>query len=351
MDSIRRQNKCFQFSIAYRSMFFYQNNIHSPLQGIEDERLDAHQVRLFIKRDDLIHPSVSGNKFRKLKYNLLEMKRLGKQGLITFGGAFSNHIHAVAAAGQLMNVPTVGVIRGERPEGLNATLAFAESCGMTLHFVSRSAYRNKDLIIKDLENHFPNYYVLPEGGTNTLAMQGAAEIVPEIIEQLGATPDYICLACGTGGTTAGIVSAATTLPKPINVLGFAALKGDFLENDVLELLINAQKEQNTEGVLNEKQCFFEQKKHWSIQNDYHFGGYAKWTRPLIDFINDFKTQHNIALDPVYTGKMLYGVFDLIEKGFFPKNTTIIAVHTGGLQGIEGFNARFGNLIQVQDTEI
>ncbi len=344
-------------------MFFYQNYIHSPLQAIEDARLDAHQVRLFIKRDDLIHPSpkesgfrtstVSGNKFRKLKYNLLEMKRLGEQGLMTFGGAFSNHIHAVAAAGQWMNVPTVGVIRGEHPSVLNATLAFAESCGMTLHFVSRSEYRNKDLIVKDLENDFPNYYVLPEGGTNVLAMQGAAEIVPEIIEQLGTTPDYICLACGTGGTTAGIVSAVTTLPKPINVIGFAALKGDFLENDVLELLKLAEKDDYTEGVLNlnpfGKGEVFEQQKHWSINNDYHFNGYAKWTKPLIDFINDFKHQHAIALDPVYTGKMLYGVFDLIEKGFFPKNTTIVAVHTGGMQGIEGFNARFGNLINTDES--
>jgi 1-aminocyclopropane-1-carboxylate deaminase len=230
-------------------MFFYQNDIYSPLQSINDTRLDAHNIRLFIKRDDVIHPSVSGNKFRKLKYNLLEMKRLGNQGLITFGGAFSNHIHAVAAAGQLLNLPTVGVIRGEHPSILNATLAFAESCGMTLHYVSRSAYRHKDLIIKNLENHFPNYYVVPEGGTNVLAMQGAAEIVPEVIEQLGATPDYICLACGTGGTTAGIVSAASTLPTPIHVIGFAALKGDFLENDVLELLKQAEIVKNTEGVL------------------------------------------------------------------------------------------------------
>ena len=331
-------------------MFFYLNDIQSPLQSIKDARLEAHKVRLFIKRDDLIHPSVSGNKLRKLKYNLLEMKRLDKKGLITFGGAFSNHIHAVAAAGQLFDIPTVGIIRGEQPSVLNATLAFAKQCGMTLHFVSRAKYRNKDLIIKDLQTTYPNHYWLPEGGTNPLALQGAAEIVPEIIEALGAHPDYICLACGTGGTTAGIVSAATTLPKPINVLGFAALKGDFLENEVLVLLKQAQiadytvEERNPDSFG--KGGVFEEKKQWSIQTDYHFGGYAKWTTPLIDFINDFKQQHGIALDPIYTGKMLYGVFDLIEKGFFPKNTTIVAVHTGGLQGIEGFNARFGDLIKL-----
>ncbi len=334
-------------------MFFYQNDIQSPLQSIKDARLEAHQVRLFIKRDDLIHPFLSGNKFRKLKYNLLEMKRLGKAGLITFGGAFSNHIHAVAAAGQLLNIPTVGIIRGEHPfpklsgfrssTVLNATLAFAEQCSMTLHFVSRFDYRDKALIFKDLERQYPNHYWLPEGGTNTLALRGAAEIVPEIINALGTQPDYICLPCGTGGTTAGVVSAATILTKPIKVLGFSALKGDFLEHDVLELLKQAKKDKigiYTEGGV------FEEKNQWSIQTDYHFGGYAKWTTLLIDFINDFKQQHGIALDPIYTGKMLYGVFDLIEKGFFPKNTTLVAVHTGGLQGIEGFNARFGDLIHL-----
>jgi 1-aminocyclopropane-1-carboxylate deaminase len=331
-------------------MFFYQNNISSPLQRIEDDRLDAYNIRLYIKRDDLLHPSVSGNKFRKLKYNLQELQRLGKRGLVTFGGAFSNHIHATAAAGQLLGIPTVGIIRGERPLVLSTTLTFAESCGMTLHFVSRAEYRDKDLIFKNLESQYANYYWLPEGGSNTLAMQGTAEIVPEIIADLGASPDYICVACGTGGTVAGIVSSATILPNPINVLGFAALKGDFLENEVEQLLINAAQpkfeirnpilsfSRNTEGPR------FEEKKHWAIQTDYPFGGYAKWTMPLVDFINDFKQKHHIQLDPVYTGKMLYGVFDLIEKGFFSKNATIVAVHTGGLQGIEGFNGRFLGVI-------
>ncbi len=331
-------------------MFFSQNdNISSPLQRIEDERLNAQQIRLYIKRDDLLHPSVSGNKFRKLKYNLLEMKRLGKLGLITFGGAFSNHIHAVAAAGRLLGIKTIGIIRGDTPSRLsrdlpsvlNSTLSFAESCDMKLHFFSRSEYRDKDLIIKNLEKEYVDYYWLPEGGSNTLAMQGTAEIVPEIIADLGIPPDYICTACGTGGTVAGIISATSALPKPINVLGFAALKGDFLEKEVSQLLNNAAQPKSeithpkyTEGG----------KKNWSIQTDYHFGGYAKWTMPLVDFINDFNKKHHIQLDPIYTGKMLYGIFDLIGKGFFPKNTTIVAVHTGGLQGIEGFNERFGGVI-------
>jgi 1-aminocyclopropane-1-carboxylate deaminase len=349
-------------------MFFFEKEVFNPLQRIEDTLLDARQVRLYVKRDDLLHPYVSGNKFRKLKYNLLEMKRLGKTGLITFGGAYSNHIHAVAAAGQLMGVPTIGIIRGEDPKDmsedipvrLNSTLQSAEQWGMYLHFISRTAYRNKDQIIKDLSDRYSDYYWLPEGGTNTLAMQGAAEVVDEIMAELGFQPDYICQAVGTGGTTAGIISAAVTLSKPIKVIGFAALKGDFLTKEVQQLLNIAQNEQTEIGTIKSNPVqpgilnyqfepeisAFDSRLHWFIQNDYHFGGYAKWTTPLIDFINQFKIQHGISLDPIYTGKLFYGLFDMIEKGYFPKNTTIVAVHTGGLQGIEGFNARFGQLLDI-----
>ncbi|MBL7815541.1 MAG: 1-aminocyclopropane-1-carboxylate deaminase/D-cysteine desulfhydrase [Saprospiraceae bacterium] len=315
-------------------MFFSENYIPSPLQVIQDSRLTAQNIRLFIKRDDLLHPSVSGNKFRKIKYNYLEMKRLGLKGVVTFGGAFSNHIHAVAAAGQVLGFPTVGIIRGDTPSISNATLTFAQTCGMTLHFVSRSEYRDKLALQEQFSRQYPDFYWLPEGGTNTFALEGAAEIVPEIITQLGAQPDYICLACGTGGTVSGIISASEKLEKPINIVGFSALKGDFLEKEVEKWL-----EMTSNPLFSQKI-----QKHWLIQNDYHFGGYAKWSMPLVDFINNTKSQFNLPLDPVYTGKMLFGVFDLIEKGFFPKHSTIVAVHTGGLQGIAGFNQRFGHLI-------
>lgn len=335
-------------------MFFHQNENPSPLQPIEDERLESKHVRLFIKRDDLLHPFVSGNKFRKLKYNLLEMNRLGKKGLLTFGGAFSNHIHAIAAAGQLLGLPTVGIIRGELPFQGNAlvvqnpTLEFAVRCGMSLHFVSRELYRDKALILKDLEKEYPDYYYLPEGGTNTFAMRGAAEMVAEITADLEARPDYICLACGTGGTTAGVIEGAYALDNPVNIIGFSALKGDFLTQEVTKLLIDAQNERATAGISLQHKYIepSNNTEYWQIQNDYHFGGYAKWTMPLIDFMNNFKRKHDIVLDPIYTGKLLFGIFDLVEKGFFPKDTTIVAVHTGGLQGIEGFNTRFGNLLDV-----
>ncbi len=326
----------------------------SPLQRIDDVLLEAHNIRLFLKRDDLLHlsfqktlfgeqkmyPSVSGNKFRKMKYNLLSMEKQGLKRLVTFGGAFSNHIHAVAAAGQLFGFETIGLIRGERSPNLSPTLRFAEECGMILHFIDRSDYRDKNLIINELKTKFNDFYYLPEGGTNNLALRGTSEIVGEIELQLdNISSRYICVPCGTGGTIAGIIAAAK---EPTHVLGFSALKGDFLQKDVTRLLQNAQNAVDTEGPIFSSKM----SQNWSINTDFHCGGYARFTPELIKFINNFKEKHNIALDPIYTGKMLLGIYKLVEKGFFLPNSTIIAVHTGGLQGIEGFNQRFGNLLSV-----
>jgi 1-aminocyclopropane-1-carboxylate deaminase len=340
------------------------DNLRTPLQKIEDELLTRRNIRFFFKRDDLFvnyfqeilfgennnTPFVSGNKFRKMKYNLLYMNEKSINRLLTFGGAFSNHIHATAAAGKLLDIETIGVIRGERSENLSPTLRFAEACGMTLHFVSRLDYQDKQLLMKDLQAHFSDFYYLPEGGTNALAMQGTAEIVGEIEEQLTDNSlDYICVPCGTGGTIAGMISATQ---KPTQVLGFSALKGDFLQKEVTDLLdirkkdvsrkrIGMPKASYTEGSL-----FSPHFDNWSINTDFHCGGYARWTPELIDFINKFKEKHHVPLDPIYTGKMVYGIYKLIESGYFPDNSTIVAVHTGGLQGIEGFNQRFGQLISI-----
>lgn len=348
-------------------MIFSDNNIQpSPLQFVDDKRLVRANIHLFLKRDDLLHNSykrilfgdsqfvelISGNKFRKLKYNLLFMRQEGLKRLLTFGGAFSNHIHAVAAAGKVYEVETIGVIRGERAATLNPTLRFAEKCGMVLHFISRSDYRDKDLIINELKDKFGDFYYLPEGGTNALAMRGTAEIVGEIKQQMnGVLPDFISVACGTGGTVTGIISATES---PTQVLGFSALKGDFLQKDVTTLLSTLKNDADTEGSFFEKNnqnCFdtegssFEKNnQNWSINTDFHCGGYARWTPELIGFINDFKQKHDVQLDPIYTGKMLLGIFKLVEMGFFPQNSSIVAVHTGGLQGIEGFNQRFGQLL-------
>ena len=302
----------------------------SPIQEIQSKLLQAKKVRLFLKRDDLIHPSVSGNKWRKLKYNLAAAKELNRTTLLTFGGAFSNHIHAVAAAGKAFDFKTIGIIRGDRIEPLNPTLQYAEDQGMQLHFVTRSAYRKKHTtdFHLTLQEQFGRFYSLPEGGTNTLALKGCAEVVTEIKDQLGQVPDYITTCVGTGGTIAGIIKGSAST-KPTEILGVSALKGNFLQGEVKELLVAANVSVSTK---------------WSISNDYHFGGYAKFKPSLIEFINDFKKTYQIALDPIYTGKLLYGVFDLIKNDYFKKDSTIVAIHTGGLQGIEGFNQRYGEIL-------
>ncbi len=303
---------------------------HSPLMPLKSSFLMEHQIQLSIKRDDLIQPAPSGNKWRKLKYNLKEVSCLANPKLLTFGGAFSNHIYATAAAGNRFRIPTIGIIRGERVEPLNSTLDFAETCGMDLHFVDRNTYRrrNEPDFIKELKEKFGDCYILPEGGTNHLAIKGCAEIVEELEEQMQGLPDYICTPCGTGGTISGIIAGLAS--KKTKAIGFSALKGDFLRKEVNNLLRTYQK--NT--VFS----------NWEINADYHFGGYAKFDSILIDFINDFKRDYDIQLDPIYTGKLFYGVFDLIQKGFFPKESTIVVVHTGGLQGLNGFRERFGKIL-------
>lgn len=273
-----------------------------------------NNISLAIKREDLIHPFVSGNKFRKLKYNLLQAKIENKKSILTFGGAFSNHIAAVAFAGKENGFKTIGIIRGEELADkidFNPTLKFAQECGMELEFVTREAYRlknEKDFLEKLSEKH-GDFYLVPEGGTNEMAIRGCEEILTSEDEKF----DFIATAIGTGGTISGLINSAFPHQK---VLGFPALKGDFLRDEIRN---------------------FVQKNNWELQTDYHFGGYGKVTEELIHFINDFYLQTKIPLDPIYTGKMVFGIIDLINSGFFPENSSILAIHTGGLQGIEGMN--------------
>lgn len=300
-------------------------HVPTPIQEIHSTILEKKEVRLWVKRDDLTHLHIQGNKWRKLKYNLEAFKHSHKKYLLTFGGAFSNHIYATAAAGQLFGIPTIGIIRGEKIYPLNPTLAFAEQAGMQLFFVDRIIYREKEQALSSLNISTEACYILPEGGTNDLALQGCEELADEILDQTkNFSPDFICLPCGTGGTAAGILSSEKLLKQKTHLLAFSALKGDFLKKEIHRLQ--------------------SKNKNWSLQTDYHFGGYAKFSEELIHFINEFKQQYHISLDPVYTGKMFYGIFDLIEKNFFKKGSQIIAIHTGGLQGILGFNQRFGNIL-------
>lgn len=276
----------------------------------------ASGVQLWLKREDLIHPLVSGNKFRKLKYNLEKAKTLGCDTLLTFGGAFSNHIAAVAAAGELCNFKTIGMIRGEELEGKvadNPTLQFARNAGMALKFVSRATYREKtqEAFILSLKIDFPNAYIIPEGGTNELAVKGCKEI----LTTQDARFNVVCCPVGTGGTISGLINAALPHQK---IIGFPALKGDFLSSEISK---------------------FAQQQNWELISDYHFGGYAKINAELVAFLNQSYADFEVKFDPIYTGKMMYGILHLIRNNYFKPNTKILAIHTGGIQGIKGMNIK------------
>lgn len=270
----------------------------------------AHNIQVFIKREDLLHPHISGNKFRKLKYNLMAARKASFKTLLTFGGAYSNHIAAVAAASHAFGFRTIGIIRGEELAdkiNSNSTLSLAQQHGMQFKFISRADYRDKNNpeFIKQLQHEFDEFYLIPEGGTNALAVQGCKEILTEHDKQQF---DYVCCAVGTGGTIAGVIESSLNQQT---ILGFSALKGDFLQAEI---------EQWTH------------KTNWKLIHDYHCGGYAKTTPELLQFVRNFKQTTTIEIEPIYTGKMLFGLFDLIEKGYFPANSQILAIHTGGLQG-------------------
>ncbi|MEO6176667.1 MAG: pyridoxal-phosphate dependent enzyme [Flavobacterium circumlabens] len=275
-----------------------------------------NNISLTIKREDLIHPFISGNKFRKLKYNLLQAKAENKKTVLTFGGAFSNHIAAVAFAGKEYGFKTIGLIRGEELFGKieeNPTLKFAQENGMQLEFVSREDYRLKNEIsfLENLKQQFGDFYLVPEGGANELAVKGCEEI----LTAEDAVFNYVCCAVGTGGTISGLINSAHPDQK---ILGFPALKGDFLKDEIR---------------------IFAKKDNWDLISDYHFGGYGKINLELIEFINAFFDENKVPLDPIYTGKMVFGVIDLIRKNYFPAHSKILLIHTGGLQGIDGMNLK------------
>ncbi len=281
----------------------------SLLQQIDTPLLENKDIELWIKRDDLIHPVISGNKWRKLKYILHHALNIDSHTIISMGGAYSNHLHALAYIGKQLQFKTIAYIRGEKPQVMNPTLQDLQTWGMELKFVSRTEYRklrqykNADA----LPSIKPGEYWLPEGGSTELALQGVGEIMREIDMDF----DVLCVPCGTGATLAGLIGS---MPERHQLYGFSALKGgEFLIRDVEQLL-------NTD------------KTNWTVQLDYHFGGFAKSNDELLLFIEDFVEQQGIHLEPVYTGKMFYGLFDLIKKDFFYPGQKIIAIHTGGLQG-------------------
>ncbi len=284
------------------------------LQHLHDSLLLQKEISLSLLREDLIHPLTGGNKWRKLKYNLQVAKAEGYDTLLTFGGAYSNHLVATAVAGKQNGFKTIGLVRGEEMFPLNRSLQIVVDHDMQLQYVSREEYRNYRVATtrKQLKTQFGNCYVLPEGGSNSLAVKGCSEIM----QHIPFDADIICVATATGSTLAGIASA---LKPHQQAIGFCVLKNAF------------QVKYDVDNWLDELQM---QNSNYSLIEDYDFGGYAKSNAELVNFIKQFTLQHNIPIEPIYTGKLFYGLFDLIRKDFFKRGTRIVAIHTGGLQYLE-----------------
>ncbi len=283
----------------------------TPIQEIFDPLLDQHGIRLLVKREDQNHTTISGNKWWKLKYNLEEARRLNKKTLLTFGGAYSNHIYATAAAAKECGIQSIGIIRGEEALPLNPTLRFAIDQGMKIHYITREDYRRKSEheFINDLRAQYGDFYLIPEGGTNHLAVKGTTEFAAQYLSKIEF--DYLFLAMGTGGTMAGVINGLEGKNK---IVGIPVLKnGGFLADEI-------------KPYLNKEYS------NWSLLTEYHHGGYAKTTSALMDFIKKMGSQHRLPLDQVYTGKLLWGVFEEIKKGSFRRGTTLLVLHSGGLQG-------------------
>ncbi len=288
----------------------------TSIQEITDPILVQFGVKLFIKREDLNHPFVTGNKWWKLKYNLQAARLQGHHTLLTFGGAYSNHIYATAAAANECGFKSIGIIRGEENLPLNATLSFAKANGMHLHYISRELYRKKNEVefLQDAEQKFGKFYLIPEGGTNQLAIDGVKDFTETLAE---ISFDYLCVPVGTGGTVAGLIEGSKGKGK---IIGYSSLKGgEFLENDVKGMIDSSSSHYN----------------NWRIETRYHQGGYGKVTNELLEFLKTFEAKHNVRLDPIYTGKMMWGIFESIKRNEFPGGSVILAIHTGGLQGWNG----------------
>lgn len=288
-----------------------------PIQPVDDPVLATAGISLSVLRLDLIHPVISGNKWFKLKYNLARARETGQDSLLTFGGPWSNHLHALAFAGAECGFRTTGIVRGELPDPLNACLQDARNAGMHLSGLTRYDYarRHDPALIAGLEELHGPFYLVPEGGANIEGVRGSAEI-PALYPE--ASFDLVCLACGTGTTLAGM---ATTSKVPL--MGFQVLKGaGYLAGAVRGML-------STHGLA--ESC------PWSVNDAFHCGGYACASPELMRFLTEFQARHGIPLEPVYSAKLLYGIFALAKKrDIFPQKSRILAIHGGGLQGLRGY---------------
>jgi len=302
----------------------YQTMGHSPLQVLTHPLLTKKSITVSVKRDDLLHPDISWNKWRKLKYNLLYAEANNINRLISFGGAFSNHIHALAAACHHFKFQATGFIRGEAHYASNSTLSQVQKWGMELQFIDRKTYRLKaqEAYLTSLQAQYPDAYIIPEGGSNKLAVPGVEEVIEELIQQCHQPIDHIFTATGSAGTLAGLISGALKYSPNTIVNGIAVLKdAHYLTQTVKDFIER------------------EEKISWHLHTDFHDGGYGKISPALANFCRQFTSDTDIPIEPIYSGKMFYALWQLIEQDHFPVGTHIVALHTGGLQGLAGLKAQ------------
>jgi 1-aminocyclopropane-1-carboxylate deaminase len=300
--------------------------ILSELQTLHHPIFTEHNVRVQVKRDDIIHPIISGNKWRKLKYNLEHVQdKQDYQGILTFGGSYSNHIHALAFACYQQSIPCIGIIRGEEHYANNFTLSWARYWGMKLHFVNRTTYRQRhdSEYLAQLQHDFPDYFIIPEGGSNEFAIPGVADIMFELNQQTDF--DTLITPTGSGGTLAGLITGdLQSSDTQHKILGIAVLKGaDYLKSEVEKLVPNSSDEHT----------------NWHLLTDFHRGGYAKFSPCDAKKILEFNQVTGVDFEPVYSGKMILALFDLLNQGYFAKGERIVLLHTGGMQGVGGMIER------------
>jgi len=321
--------------------------VTTPIQEIHDSLFEQHKLRVFIKREDLCHPIISGNKWHKLRLNLQTAKAQGYQQVLSFGGAYSNHIHALAYACQQLGLKSIGIIRGEelRSKSLNPCLSDARAWGMDLHFVSREVYREKtrQQFISGLQQRFGDFYLIPEGGANSLAVLSCAEFADSCLQQTSQAFDFVVLSCGTGCTLTGFVAALQKMhtDKKIVVQGFLAVNDELnVKNNIRQLLqeISCTEQPSIESIIEDTvqstvRSTVRRTVQWSLNNAYVMGAYGKQKQALNDFMAGFYQAQGFALDPVYTGKMFFGLYDLIAQGAYPEYSNILVLHSGGLQGL------------------
>ncbi|GLX77877.1 1-aminocyclopropane-1-carboxylate deaminase [Thalassotalea insulae] len=289
---------------------------HSPIQRIAHPLFEQYQLTVDIKRDDLLHPVISGNKWRKLKYNIKHLQQHNYQGIVSFGGGYSNHIHALAYAGHYYGFATVGVIRGEAHYANNYSLQCAQKWGMELKFIDRKSYRQKTeaSFLEQLQQQYRNYFIVPEGGSNQLALPGVAEVCQELNQQTNY--DTLITPVGSAGTLAGLITGDNNQHQ---LLGIAVLKqGEYLVDDVKQLIPNTGTDNN-----------------WQILTQYHCGGYAKFSQQDLAELKAFSHITGVPFEPIYSGKMILALLDLIKNNTFAPGHHIVLLHTGGLQGLAG----------------